>query len=176
MENKGNGEESWICKENHHKDFQDFYVEPKCLEPLNTNTGAQILVCEHKQSREVHAIKLISKGLLSKRGKSRLASEVACLKKMNFSKHVAKLFDIYETEEEIALAMEYVPGGTLFDRAWEQPERHLSEKATKSVMKQLLTFILEMKKVNIIHRDLKASNLCYSDIRFLIYFLRWIIL
>eukprot|EP01091_Cochliopodium_minus_P002776 TRINITY_DN12635_c0_g1_i1.p1 TRINITY_DN12635_c0_g1~~TRINITY_DN12635_c0_g1_i1.p1 ORF type:complete len:393 (+),score=97.46 TRINITY_DN12635_c0_g1_i1:149-1180(+) len=152
----------WFNKES--QNYMDYYENPKMVCNLNPATGAQIIRCIEKSTKEKHILKIITKNLLSEKGKLRLITEIKSLRLLQFSKYVVKLHNIYETEEELVISMEYLKGGTLFERSWAEKERHLSEAVTKKVAKQLLTVILEMKKKNILHRDLKPENIMCEDV------------
>jgi len=103
------------------------------------------------------AIKKISKYGNGARNKPEmLRNEVAVLKKLE-NPYIIKLYDIFDTEDDLYLVMERVYGGELFERICEKEQ--YSETDAKKVMKQLLSAIQYFHSVDIVHRDLKPENI-----------------
>ena len=82
---------------------------------------------------------------------------------------VVQLLDVYETNQEVHLVLEYCHGGDLFDcikrRRQKQIENGLmlqgifSEAETASVAKTLLTVLDVLHEKHIVHRDIKPENI-----------------
>lgn len=82
---------------------------------------------------------------------------------------VVQLLDVYETNEEVQVVLEYCHGGDLFDcikrRRQKQLEKGLalqgifSEAETASVAKTLLTVLDVLHQRHIVHRDIKPENI-----------------
>lgn len=82
---------------------------------------------------------------------------------------VAQLLDVYETNQEVHLVLEYCHGGDLFDcikrRRQTQIEKGLilqgifNEAETASVAKTLLTVLDILHQRHIVHRDIKPENI-----------------
>lgn len=82
---------------------------------------------------------------------------------------VAQLLDVYETNQEVHLVLEYCHGGDLFDcikrRRQKQIEKGLtmqgifSEAETASVAKTLLTVLDILHQRHLVHRDIKPENI-----------------
>jgi len=82
---------------------------------------------------------------------------------------VAQLLDVYETNQEVHLVLEYCHGGDLFDcikrRRQKQFEKGLtlqgifSEAETASVAKTLLTVLDILHQRHLVHRDIKPENI-----------------
>ncbi|KAK1743639.1 serine/threonine-protein kinase [Skeletonema marinoi] len=82
---------------------------------------------------------------------------------------VVQLLDVYETNQEVHLVLEYCHGGDLFDcikrRRQKLIEKGLtlqgifSEAETASVAKTLLTVLDVLHRRHLVHRDIKPENI-----------------
>uniref|UniRef100_A0A6B2L5H9 Protein kinase domain-containing protein n=1 Tax=Arcella intermedia TaxID=1963864 RepID=A0A6B2L5H9_9EUKA len=77
------------------------------------------------------------------------------------SARVVKLFDIYEDSENIYLVMELMKGGELFDKIVNMQD--YSERYASTIIKQVLSVIKDLHKVDIVHQDMKPENLLLED-------------
>ncbi|KAI5843118.1 ankyrin repeat-containing domain protein [Morchella snyderi] len=83
-------------------------------------------------------------------------NEIAILAQLRaYPEHFVQLIGWFEDENDIYLAMEYLPGdlGSLLK------DRNISEDDTKRVTRQILVGLDIMHKKDICHRDLKPSNI-----------------
>eukprot|EP00927_Polykrikos_kofoidii_P023661 TRINITY_DN21720_c0_g1_i1.p1 TRINITY_DN21720_c0_g1~~TRINITY_DN21720_c0_g1_i1.p1 ORF type:complete len:598 (-),score=126.18 TRINITY_DN21720_c0_g1_i1:258-2051(-) len=90
---------------------------------------------------------------LSKR--EQLENEVEVFLSMDHP-HIARLLDVYEYEEHIALVMEYMKGMDLFDRL-SQMKRYPEHKAAHLAMQMLLA-LNYIHSHGIMHGDVKLEN------------------
>jgi serine/threonine protein kinase len=75
---------------------------------------------------------------------------------------IIELYSFCLTDEnEFALIMEYIPGGTL--KEYIKKNKKLDEEEAKIILKQILEIILYCHKMNIIHHDLKPDNILFTD-------------
>lgn len=89
-----------------------------------------------------------------------LEREVAILKKVKHE-HIIKLKEVFETHEKVYLIMEYCEGGEL--AAELAKVKKFSEAETKNIMSALASAIAYLHKCDIVHRDLKLSNILLSN-------------
>jgi len=119
-------------------------------------TNSQRGRSQDNQHYAVKAFKLINIG---DDKRAQLDSEVAVFLEMDHP-HVARLFDVYETNDYLHLVMECLEGGELFDRVTER-KRYSEHDAAEAVRQMLLS--LNYLHVNgIVHRDLKLENFLYD--------------
>lgn len=114
-----------------------------------------------KETGERVAVKFIEKKFVDKQDLVLLAREIDIMKKVDHP-NVLKLFEVFETDEAIALVMELVTGGELFYKIVEKG--NYSEKDAADIVRQMLTGTEYLHSQGIAHRDLKPENLlCSSD-------------
>ncbi|KAG7513878.1 calcium/calmodulin-dependent protein kinase type IV [Solea senegalensis] len=76
--------------------------------------------------------------------------------------NIIQLKEIFETDTDIALVLELVTGGELFDRIVERG--YYSERDAAHVIKQILEAVAYLHENGVVHRDLKPENLLYADL------------
>ncbi|KAJ3123310.1 hypothetical protein HK098_002047 [Nowakowskiella sp. JEL0407] len=102
------------------------------------------------------ALKFIAKENLSSSSQiNRLKREVRVMRLLDHP-NIVKLRDVIETEKSIILAMEYVPGGELYDFLLGQ--KRVKETQARRFFRQLLSAVFYLHQNFIIHRDLKPEN------------------
>merc|ERR1719382_1887174 len=74
--------------------------------------------------------------------------------------HVARLVDVYESQERLDLVMECMSGGELFKRVVEK--KYFSERDGAAVAWQMLLAVNYIHSHDIVHRDLKLENFLYE--------------
>jgi serine/threonine protein kinase len=99
--------------------------------------------------------KLEFKNLLSK-----IHKEVAINKFLNHP-HITKLFDYFETKDEIYLVFEYVSHGELFDLI--NSGVLIDEKTSRKYFQQIISALDYVHKSGAAHRDLKPENILLDD-------------
>jgi calcium-dependent protein kinase len=74
--------------------------------------------------------------------------------------HVSRLFDVYESADQLHLVMECLEGKDLFDRLSEA--KQFSESEARVALQQILLMLDYMHSHNVVHRDVKLENLVYD--------------
>jgi serine/threonine protein kinase len=100
--------------------------------------------------------------------------EVDVLMSIRDSPNVVQLLDVYETQQEVQLVLEYCEGGDLFDCIKRRKELEaepditspaplihgsFTELETATVAKTLLSVLKILHSRNIVHRDIKPENI-----------------
>jgi len=82
--------------------------------------------------------------------------------------HITKLYDHFETENEIFLIFEYIPKGELFELI--KNEEKIDEEDSHKYFQQIISALDYVHKSGITHRDLKPENILldqYNNIKIL---------
>lgn len=109
-----------------------------------------------KNSKKEYAVKAFSKKSLeaNNNGKEALVNEINLMRKLD-SDYVARLEVVYETKNSIYLILEFLTGGPIFSN-----KTCLVEPLhAKFMIYQILKGVRDLRKQNIIHRDIKPDNI-----------------
>ena len=85
-----------------------------------------------------------------------LINEINILKRLDHP-NIMKIYEYYNTENEIYIISELCEGGELFDKITQ--EKYFTENSSKIIMKQLFSAIDFCHSNGVIHRDLKPENI-----------------
>lgn len=120
------------------------------------------------------AVKSIAKheALRSRRlrvGGRRYLEEWEILRRLQNHPYIISLLDVFETDDEIQLVLEYCQGGELFDAIQRKRNRpanatvvrrgQYSEPHAARITSQILQALVDLHKLGIVHRDVKAENI-----------------
>ncbi|KAM9075892.1 serine/threonine-protein kinase DCLK3 [Megaptera novaeangliae] len=116
---------------------------------------AVVKECRHRGTQQAYAMKIIDKSKL--KGKEDMVdSEILIIQSLSHP-NIVKLHQVYETDTEIYLIMEYVQGGDLFDAIIESVK--FPERDAALMLMDLCKALVHMHDKSIVHRDLKPENL-----------------
>lgn len=120
----------------------------------------------HKVTGEQRAVKVVSKTKFTRSADKRihfkeLRLEIEILRQMNHE-NIIKLYDVFETLNELFIVMEICQGGELFDRIKAQPAGSYSEKDAQHILRQICTGLSYLHKHKIAHCDLKPDNFLFE--------------
>ncbi|XP_022529662.2 myosin light chain kinase, smooth muscle isoform X1 [Astyanax mexicanus] len=124
-------------------------------EKLGVGKFGQVFRLTHKDTGKVCAGKFY-RAILSK-DKEAARKEIELLKQLHHPKLVQCL-GAYDSRSEIALIMEYVAGGELFERIVDENFEH-TEPNSMQYMRQILEGVQYVHRKNIVHLDLKPENI-----------------
>uniref|UniRef100_A0A8C7ZYV6 Calcium/calmodulin-dependent protein kinase type IV n=1 Tax=Oryzias sinensis TaxID=183150 RepID=A0A8C7ZYV6_9TELE len=146
--------EFWVDGSRRDGTVEDFYTLGSEL-----GRGATSIVyrCEEKQTQKPYAVKVLKKTI----DKKIVRTEIGVLLRLSHP-NIIQLKEIFETDTDIALVLELVTGGELFDRIVERG--YYSERDAAHVIKQILEAVAYLHENGVVHRDLKPENLLYADL------------
>lgn len=121
---------------------------------------ASVYLAQDRKLNRLVAVKVLDRGLINNREAAerfqREAHVVASLR----HNHIVEIHDYAEFHGTPYIVMEYVPGGTLHDRLQQGP---LSLRRTNKYLHQIADALHDAHRQNLVHRDVKPSNLLLSE-------------
>jgi len=136
----------------------DYNVKDKVL-GSGYNGVVRLAIDKVAEKEQHYAVKAFKLSNITADKRQQLDSEVAVFLGMDHP-HVARLFDVYETDEYLHLVMECLEGGELFDRVTER--KRYSEQDAAEAARQMLLALNYLHSHGIVHRDLKLENFLYD--------------
>eukprot|EP01134_Creolimax_fragrantissima_P004676 CFRG4676T1 len=130
----------------------------RLVQILGTGSTGQVCLGIHMKTKEEVAVKVIPKVRFNRDRElhDKVEREIAIMKLINHP-HVLSLLDVYESENNLFLVLEYVSGGELFD--YLAVRGRLSESEALKFFQQLISAVEFCHLHHICHRDLKPENL-----------------
>jgi len=134
---------------------------------INEGSVATVYECSNRKTNERYAVKIIereSSDVNKKKGnymkEEAVLQEVAVMQNLDH-KHIVKLIDFFEEEDQYYLVIDLLRGGDVFDRIIDIEQ--YTEKDARDLAKVLLKAIQYLHEKGIAHRDLKPQNLLLSS-------------
>ncbi|XP_010519961.1 PREDICTED: phosphoenolpyruvate carboxylase kinase 2 [Tarenaya hassleriana] len=115
--------------------------------------------CFSPVTSEFYACKTIDKRVLTDAlDRECLETEPKIMALLPPHRNVVRIYDIFETEDSLAIVMELVdPSVTIYDRLI-SAGRKLSEAETASYARQILSAVAHCHRYGVVHRDVKPDN------------------
>ena len=137
------------------------------IKDLGRGAFGKVKLCLNSQTNELCALKCINRKLLRRKyagqgrdkGAQAVRKEIAIMKKLSHP-NVVRLREVIDDEsgQYIFMALEYVPGGPLYD-----PKKYdgkgMGEDLARKYFRSTLAGLAYLHAAGIIHRDLKPDNL-----------------
>ncbi|KAF8566488.1 hypothetical protein P879_07055 [Paragonimus westermani] len=139
---------------------KSFYSKYEVKDVLGSGASSTVRRCVEKKSKKEFAVKILdlNSGVDAPDViRSECMREVSILRRVYGHPNVIELHDVFEGDAYIFLVFEVCQGGELFDYLTHNVT--LSEKRTRSLMRQLFDAIAFIHSKNIVHRDLKPENI-----------------
>ena len=111
----------------------------------------------NKKTGDKFAIKIYDRDLVRENNYSpHIENEIWIMMKMNFP-NIIKLYETFETEQNIYLVFEFAENGTLFNKI--KSEGHFSECKAREYFHQIIDALEFIHSQKVVHRDLKPENI-----------------
>jgi len=133
---------------------QHYEIDP---EPLGKGTFGVVHRGLHMATGAERAIKRIARSSVNDVRQFR--QEVGFMKTLDHP-HIIRLYETFEDESNVYLAMEMCRGGELFDRVI--ASGHLTEHQASVVVQHIVRAVAYMHEKDIAHRDLKPENFLFE--------------
>ncbi|CAM9300933.1 unnamed protein product [Pylaiella littoralis] len=129
---------------------------------LGAGAYGTVMAAVHRSTGRQVAIKtMLKKYLLTDAEKSSVEREIEIQKRL-VNNHVIRLYEIYQSSEQIHLVVERAPCGTLEEFLYVRGR--MTELDAKRVVRQLLDGLAYLHKSGVVHCDLKPANILFTDI------------
>ena len=140
-----------------------FYIIDKLI---GQGAFGKVLLGRQVLTNKKVAIKAIDRLHLSNEySRQKIFREVYILKKVK-SKYVVKILEVFETNENFLIVMEYLPGGDLL--SYIKTTNRIPEEQCKNFFYQIVLGLSAIHKCEILHRDIKLDNILIDkSLRFL---------
>jgi calcium-dependent protein kinase len=142
----------------HHEVSKDYEVLPNKV--LGEGCSGKVVVACNLISGRKYALKRIKKSAVAPKILQQLIAEVEIFLTLDHP-NVARLNDVYDTDNEIALLTECLEGGELYGRLSEL--RSFPEPLAAETTRQMLQAVGYLHSHKIVHRDLKLENFLYES-------------
>lgn len=134
----------------------DYDLEPKVL---GSGYNGSVHLAKSKTTGGRFAVKGFKLHGVSDEKKEELETECEIFLSMDHP-HVARLTDVYESEDTLDLVMECMEGGELFHRVTER--KRFNERDAAEATFQMLLAVNYIHTHGIVHRDIKLENFLYE--------------
>lgn len=136
--------------------FKHYHIHDK---KLGEGGFAKVRLATHLATKQFVAIKCLNKAKLGPE-LPRIYNEIECLKKLKH-RNIAQLYQVFETQTDIFLVLEYCAGGELFDYIVKKSK--LSEQEAAQIIHDLMQTLDFIHINGFAHRDLKPENVLFDD-------------
>eukprot|EP00834_Sanchytrium_tribonematis_P001010 NODE_21_length_42443_cov_0.822808.p21 type:complete len:245 gc:universal NODE_21_length_42443_cov_0.822808:775-1509(+) len=128
---------------------------------IGSGTYGKVKLAKHVTTNEKFAVKIIDKSNISTQKQiARIQREIRFLKLLQHP-HIVKVYEVFESPNQIFIVMEYIQGGELFD--YIVAHKRIKEKEARVFYREILSAVDYCHKNGVIHRDLKPENLLLNE-------------
>lgn len=156
---------TWVFRET---PAYDEYYEHCDVDRLGKGSSGVVKKLQRKKDGMSVAMKRITKGdNLSDNDRQDIRKEVIIMMELNSAEsndHIIEIIEVFESEKEVCIVMEYCGGGDLgqrIDNEEEWKKTTLDEK--QRIVEQMLTAIACVHKHGILYLDVKPENFVFSE-------------
>lgn len=134
-----------------------FHERYKLLRRVRKGDYCTVWKCQHANTVDVYAVKIIPRQCLSTIHDEMVLNEVSILQSVSGQDNIVSLVDFYEQEDSFYIVMELLTGGDVYDRLVQRTS--YTEREARDLMRRLLVALQALHKKGIAHRDVKPQNL-----------------
>ncbi|CDW90598.1 serine threonine protein kinase [Stylonychia lemnae] len=144
--------------------FQNLFVSEgnnytqhyKSIKKIGQGGCGEVFMVMHLATDQIRAMKIIKKN--SEKIVSSVFDEIKILKQLDHP-NIVQVYEYFQDELNVYIIMEYLKGGSLFDRL--KAINRFGEREAAYVMKQVLQALNYCFQKNIVHRDMKLENILF---------------
>ena len=138
---------------------EDVENKYELIEEVGAGLFATVFKAHHRVTGTEVAVKLIDREETAAGLKSVTDKEIALMLRIEH-RYCVKLLEIFVTDDQVQLVMEFVDGGDLFDAM--KAGRKFGEDHVRRLMRQICEGVRHLHTKRIIHRDIKPENILLS--------------
>ncbi|XP_030380893.1 phosphorylase b kinase gamma catalytic chain, skeletal muscle/heart isoform isoform X4 [Scaptodrosophila lebanonensis] len=145
-----------------------FYAKYEPKEILGRGISSTVRRCIEKETGKEFAAKIIDLGATTESGETNpyhmleaTRQEISILRQVMGHPYIIDLQDVFESDAFVFLVFELCPKGELFDYLTSVVT--LSEKKTRTIMRQIFEGVEYIHSKHIVHRDLKPENILLDE-------------
>jgi serine/threonine protein kinase len=133
------------------------YADPR---PIGRGGMGQIYLAEDRELGRKVAIKVLADRFAgNEQLRRRFKREALAAARLSGHPHVVTIFDVGESQGRPFIVMEYLPGGTLWDRTRQRP---VEPGEALSWLGQIAEALDAAHELGVVHRDVKPPNLLFD--------------
>ncbi|CAD8097550.1 unnamed protein product [Paramecium primaurelia] len=138
-----------------YKSVSELY---KPMQQLGEGNFDEVYLCIDRINGSSYEIKCLAKNQFED-SITRIHNEISCLINIR-SDYVQSLHEVYNGENTVYLIQEYLEGANLYELIMNVT---LDRTQILIIMKQLLTAVRDIHSSNIMHRDIKPTNIVFKN-------------
>lgn len=112
----------------------------------------------HLPTDQIRAMKIVSKA--SDKVVKTVYDELMILKQVDHP-NIVKVFEYFQDDKNLYVIMEYLKGGSIFDKM--KITGRFSDRESAIIIKQILSALNYLSEKKIVHRDLKLENILFCQ-------------
>ncbi|CAD8064444.1 unnamed protein product [Paramecium sonneborni] len=138
-----------------------FHQMFRVFKKIGKGNFASVYLAQKIEDGKKMAIKAFSKqaAFEEENGKQAIVNELKIMRQLNNS-HIMQMYEVYETQNSLYVALELLEGGSLYDLIKEKTL--LSTVQIQQIMVGILQGLNHMHQMKIMHRDLKLENILFK--------------
>ncbi|PIK62426.1 hypothetical protein BSL78_00626 [Apostichopus japonicus] len=141
----------------------EFSKDYEVLNELGRGRFAVVRRCEHRTTKQDFAAKFIRKRKMGKDCKEDILKEIRILEMSTDQPRLIGLHEIYETNTEVILVLEFAIGGELHPYCVAERDGPIKEGDAVRLLFQILQGVKYLHDQNIVHLDLKPQNILLTN-------------
>jgi len=136
--------------------YKNFFTDNELIKELGAGTFGIVYKTFNTISGNKHATKILKKNFIRQDYWKRIKTEIEIIKTVNHP-NIIKFVDTFENSEYYFMVLEYLKDGNL--TKFIKSKLYLSENTVKTIIFQLANSLKYLKRLGIIHRDIKPDNI-----------------